>query len=158
MKYFIIDLKTPFTRSTVHKRYWKTNKKFKYIIEHLNTITMKTQNYMRYHRYDMYGTKYIKRFELDCPPNKNISDEGFTEWVRGTGPHDPIALNNVRNGVSKACKGVPKSPEVREKMRLAKLGVPKSQEHKDNMRRSWERRRDLMLQETHAQTNNTITT
>ena len=117
---------------------------------------MKTQNYMRYHRYDMYGTKYIKRFELDCPPNKNIIDEGFTEWVRGTGPHDPIALNNVRNGVSKACKGVAKSPEVREKMRLAKLGVPKTQEHKDNMRRSWERRRTLQLQQTHAQINGTV--
>ncbi len=117
---------------------------------------MKTKKYMRYHRYDMYGTKYIRRFELNCPPMKNITDEGYTEWIRGTGPHDPIALNNVRNGVSKACKGVPKSPEVREKMRLAKLGVPKSQEHKDNMRRSWERRRDLMLQETHAQTFDTI--
>ena len=41
-------------------------------------------------------------------------------------------------------------------MRQAKLGVPKSQEHKDNMRKSWERRRDMMLQETHAQTIDTI--
>ncbi len=71
---------------------------------------------------------------------------------------DPIALNNVVNGVRKACKGIPKSPEHKEKMRQAKLGVPKSQEHKDNMRKSWERRRDLLLQENHDKAINTSTT
>lgn len=116
---------------------------------------MKTQKYMRYHRFDTNNVKYIKRFEIGSPPS-NIIEPGYTEWVRGTGPHDPVALNNVQNGVRKACLGVPKSPEQREKMRLAKLGVPKSQAHKDNMRKSWERRRDLILQETHAQTINTI--
>jgi hypothetical protein len=105
---------------------------------------------MRYHRYDIYGTKYIKRFELNELP-KNIIDEGYTEWIRGTGPHHPDALNNVINGVRKACLGVPKSPEQKEKMRQAKLGVPKSQEHKDNMRKSWERRRDLQLQASNDQ-------
>ena len=117
---------------------------------------MKTKSYMRYHRFDSNNTKYIKRFELgETIPT---SQPGFTEWRRGTGPHDPIALNNVQNGVRKACLGVPKSPEQKEKMRQAKLGVPKSQAHKDNMRKSWERRRDMMLQETHAKTINTITT
>jgi len=106
---------------------------------------MKTKKYMRYHRYDMYGTKYIRRFEFDCPPDKNIVDEGFTEWARGTGPHSVIALFNVTEGLRRACLGVPKAPETREKMRLAKLGVPKSQEHKDNMRKSWHRRRELQL-------------
>ena len=123
----------------------------------VNTSTMKKQNsYMRYHRYDTNNVKYIKRFELGATIPQ--PEQGYTEWVRGTGPHDPIALNNVVNGVRKACKGIAKTPECKEKMRQAKLGVPKSQEHKDNMRKSWERRRDLMLQETHAQTNNTITT
>lgn len=136
----------------------KHSEKFKYIIKHLNTITMKQKKYMRYHRYDMYGTKYIKRFELGSPPSKNVTEEGFTDWIRGTGPHDPIALNNVRNGVSKACKGIPKSPEQKQKMRLAKLGVPKTEEHKLNMKKSWERRRELQLQGTHVQTINTVAT
>jgi hypothetical protein len=131
----------------------KQTKKFKYIIKHLNT-SMKQRNYMRYHRYDQNNTKYIKRFELNNLPS-NIVEDGYTAWTRGTGPHNPEALNNVQNGVRKACLGVPKSPEQREKMRLAKLGKPKTQEHKDNMRKSWERRRDLMLQGTHAQTNST---
>jgi len=109
---------------------------------------------MRYHRYDQNNTKYIKRFELDNLPN-DIAEHGYTVWRRGTGPHNPEALNNVQNGVRKACLGVPKTPEQREKMRQAKLGVPKSEEHKLNMRKSWERRRDLLLQETHAKTNST---
>jgi hypothetical protein len=123
----------------------------------VNTSTMKKQNsYMRYHRFDTNNVKYIKRFELGAIIPK--ADVGYTEWIRGTGPHDPIALNNVVNGVRKACKGIPKSPEHKEKMRQAKLGVPKTQEHKDNMRKSWERRRDLLLQENHAKAINTSTT
>jgi hypothetical protein len=104
---------------------------------------MKQQNsYTRYHRYDQYGTKYIKRFENGCPP-VNVQEEGFTEWTRGTGPHSETALHNVAEGVRRACKGVPKPPAQREKMRLAKLGVPKSPEHKENMRKSWYKRREL---------------
>jgi hypothetical protein len=112
---------------------------------------MKQKSYMRYHRFDTNNVKYIKRFELhEVVPS--IAEQGYTVWTRGTGPHDPVALNNVINGVRKACVGVPKSPEQREKMRQAKLGVPKSQEHKDNMRKSWERRRQK-LQEFHEQNN-----
>ena len=103
---------------------------------------MKQQTYTRYHRYDQYGTKYIKRFENNCPPS-NEPEIGFTEWMRGTGPFEAQALHNVTEGIRRACKGVPKTPEQKEKMRLAKLGVPKSQEHKDNMRRSWYKRREL---------------
>lgn len=123
----------------------------------VNTTTMKQKSYMRYHRYDTNNVKYIKRFELGETPT-SINEPGYTPWMRGTGPHNPEALNNVRNGVRKACKGVPKTPEQKEKMRLAKLGVPKSQEHKENMRKSWERRRDIMLQGTHDKTLNSITT
>jgi len=107
---------------------------------------------MRYHRFDTNNVKYIKRFELhDIVPTQ--AEEGFTVWTRGTGPHDPVALNNVINGVRKACVGVPKTPEQKEKMRQAKLGVPKTQEHKNNMRKSWERRRQL--QGSHEQNNRT---
>jgi hypothetical protein len=109
----------------------------------VNRFTMKQKSYMRYHRYDSNNVKYIKRFELGQTPS-NIAEPGYTVWVRGTGPHKPEALINVVNGVRKACLGVPKTPEQKEKMRQAKLGVPKTQEHKDNMRKSWERRRELM--------------
>ena len=97
---------------------------------------------MRYHRFDQNNVKYIKRFELtDTVPTE--PEEGFTEWRRGTGPHSELALFNVIEGVRKACLGVPKPPETKEKMRQAKLGVPKTQEHKDNMRKSWYRRKEL---------------
>lgn len=97
---------------------------------------------MRYHRYDQNNVKYIKRFELnDIVPTE--IEPGFTQWIRGTGPHSPEALINVAEGLRRACLGVPKPPEQREKMRQAKLGVPKSQEHKDNMRKSWYRRKEL---------------
>jgi hypothetical protein len=106
---------------------------------------MKTKSYMRYHRYDQNNVKYIKRFELnETVPN---ADEGFTEWIRGTGPFEPQALANVAEGIRRACTGVPKTPEQKQKMRLAKLGVPKSQEHKDNMRKSWYRRKELEMAE-----------
>jgi hypothetical protein len=38
-------------------------------------------------------------------------------------------------------KGVPKSIEQKQKMRLAKLGVPKSDSHKQNLRKAWENRK-----------------
>ena len=105
---------------------------------------MKTKTYMRYHRYDKNNTKYIKRFEInDVVPS--VADEGFTEWRRGTGPHTIETYNKVASGIRRACLGVPKPPEQREKMRLAKLGVPKTEEHKENMRLSWQRRRDKQL-------------
>jgi hypothetical protein len=53
--------------------------------------------------------------------------------MRGTGPFEAQALKNVTDGLRRACKGVPKTPEQKQKMRDAKLGVPKSQEHKDNI-------------------------
>lgn len=101
---------------------------------------MKTNKYNRYHRYDMNGKKYIKRFELNVVP-KTIPDEGYTEWVKGTGPHSAEAYVKVSEGIRRACKGVPKTPEQKMKMRLAKLGVPKSEQHKINMRKTFERKR-----------------
>lgn len=101
---------------------------------------------MRYHRYDKNNTKYIKRFELSEVVPTTI-EPGFTQWVRGTGPHSETALHNVAEGVRRACLGVPKTPEQKEKMRLAKLGVPKSQAHKDNMRKSWYKRREEQMKQ-----------
>jgi hypothetical protein len=72
--------------------------------------------------------------------------------MRGTGPFEAQALHNVAEGIRRACKGVPKTPEQKEKMRLAKLGVPKSQEHKDNMRKSWYRRREEQMKQEMQQT------
>jgi hypothetical protein len=103
---------------------------------------MKTTKYNRYHRFDMNGTKYIKRFEHGVVP-KTIPDEGYTEWVKGTGPHSEEAYLKVVEGIRKACVGVPKSPEQKLKMRMAKLGVPKTEEHKINMRKTFERKRQL---------------
>jgi hypothetical protein len=105
---------------------------------------MKQKSYARYHRYDTQGKKYIKRFELGVEPSDKVI-EGFGPWIRGTGPFEPQALHNVTEGIRRACSGVPKSPEQKQKMREAKLGVPKTQEHKDNMRLSWIRRREQEL-------------
>jgi hypothetical protein len=115
-----------------------------------------SKQYMRYHRYDQNNVKYIKRFELnEIPP---VSENGFTEWVRGTGQHSAVSLNNIVNGVRKACLGVPKSDEQKLKMSLAKLGKPKSTQHKESMRRAWEHRKQQQLQDAHEKTNNTLTT
>jgi hypothetical protein len=103
---------------------------------------MKQTKYNRYHRYDMNGTKYIKRFEHGIVPT-DVPDEGYTEWVKGTGPHSDEAYNKVVEGIRKACKGVPKSDEQKMKMRIAKLGVPKTEQHKINMRKTFERKRQL---------------
>lgn len=109
---------------------------------------MKQQkNYTRYHRYDINGNKHIKRFELNETPT-DIADEGYTCWTRGTGPHSEEAYKKVAEGIRRACKGVPKTPEQKEKMRQAKLGVPKTEQHKINMRKSWEQRQEKELHNT----------
>jgi hypothetical protein len=105
----------------------------------------KQKSYMRYHRYDQNNVKYIKRFELGATiPEPEM---GYTAWIRGTGPHTAEALINVTNGLRRACLGVPKTPEHKQKMRDAKLGVPKSPEHKENMRRSWYKRKELQIKQ-----------
>ncbi len=105
----------------------------------------KQHSYMRYHRYDQNNVKYIKRFELGATIPE--PDMGYTAWIRGTGPHEPEALANVTNGLRRACLGVPKTEEHKQKMREAKLGVPKSQEHRENMRKSWYRRKEQQTQQ-----------
>lgn len=101
---------------------------------------VKQVRWTRWHRFDDNGTKYIKRFELNETPNP-LHEEGYTQWSRGTGPLSDEHYNNVVTAIRAVCKGVPKSKEHREKMRLAKLGKPKSEEHKKNMSKAWERRR-----------------
>jgi hypothetical protein len=109
-------------------------------IAQVNTFMKKQTKYNRYHRYDMNGKKYIKRYELGVEP-VDVADEGYTCWTKGTGPHSEEAYKKVSDGIRKACKGVPKSDEQKQKMRDAKLGVPKTEEHKINMRKSFERKR-----------------
>ena len=94
----------------------------------------------RWHRFDNNGTKFIKKFPVDKAPDP-LQEEGYTPWVRGTGKLTPEHYNNVVNAVRKACVGVPKTEEQKEKMRQAKLGVPKSEEHKKNMSLSWQKKR-----------------
>lgn len=100
----------------------------------------KTVRWTRWHRFDDNGTKYIKRFELNDHP-ETIVEEGYTVWRRGTGPLGEEQYNNVANAVRAFSKGVPKTPEQKEKMRQAKLGKPKSEEHKKALSKAWEIRR-----------------
>lgn len=91
-----------------------------------------------WYRFDSKNVKYIRKFPIDTVPENN---EGYTEWKRGTGPLMGQQYINVANGVSKACKGIPKKPETKLKMRLAKLGVPKTVEHRYNLSLAHKRRR-----------------
>jgi len=100
-----------------------------------------TIQYSRWHHFDQQGVKYIKNHPIGLKPT-NVP--GFTEWKRGTGPFSEVQLNTLRTAVQKACKGVPKTPEQKQKMSQAKLGVPKSEEHKQAMRSAWARRRKLI--------------
>ena len=111
--------------------------------------------FTRWHRYTNSGVKIIRRFELNTSPYP-IEEEGYSPWVRGTGDFSPQALDNLRTGVQRACKGVPKPETQKQKMREAKLGVPKTEEHKQNMKRSWHRRKQRELNE--ANTNTTTQT
>ena len=75
---------------------------------------MKNKTYNRYHRFDIHGTKQIKRFELHETP-EDILDEGYSCWTKGTGPHSPEAYKKVVEGIRRACLGVPKTPEQKMK-------------------------------------------
>lgn len=94
----------------------------------------------RWHRYDSKGVKYIKKFEINETPAPSI-EEGFTEWKRGTGPLSPEQYINITTAVRAFSKGIPKSPETKYKMSVAKKGIPKSEQHKQNMRDAWARRK-----------------
>lgn len=100
-----------------------------------------TTLYTRWHRFDDHGVKYIKNHPVGEKPS---SEPGFSEWKRGTGPFSAVQLNTLRTAVQKACKGVPKTPEQKQKMSLAKLGVPKTEAHKQAMKTAWARRRKLI--------------
>ena len=94
----------------------------------------------RWHRYDINGCKQIKKFKIDETPTP-LTEQGYTEWARGTGKLTDEHYKNVTTAVRNACVGVPKSDEQKEKMRQAKLGIPKSEEHKQNMKLSWQKKR-----------------
>jgi len=103
----------------------------------------------RWHRYDINGNKFIKNFPNDITP-EDIPDEGYTCWTKGTGPFTPETLNKLCAMNQSLWKGVPKSIEQKEKMRLAKLGVPKSDSHKQNLRKAWEQRKKSISTKTES--------
>lgn len=97
----------------------------------------KQNHYSRWHCFDNNGVKYIQKFAIDEIP---IQKFGCGPWHRGTGPHSPEALNNLREGIRRACLGVPKSEEQKRKMSIAKKGKPKTLEHRKNMSAAQRRR------------------
>ena len=107
---------------------------------------MKQRKSKRWHRYDSNGVKQIIQCKINEHPQP-LKEEGYTQWVQGTGPHPPEVYQRVVEGVRRACLGVPKSPEQKEKMRQAKLGIPKSQEHRANMSKSHKLRCALLKEQ-----------
>jgi hypothetical protein len=114
-----------------------------------------TIQYTRWHRFDDNGVKYIKNHPVGERPT---NEPGFSDWKRGTGPFSEVQLNTLRIAVRKACKGVPKTPEQKKKMSLAKLGKPKSEEHKQAMKSAWARRRKLISHNHYDDTKKTNAT
>jgi hypothetical protein len=100
----------------------------------------------RWHRFDDDGVKYIQKFNIDETPTP-LTEIGYTEWRRGTGPLAPEHYKNVANALREMCKGKPKSLEQRQKMALAKRGIPKSEAHKQAMSKTWQRKRQEKYQE-----------
>lgn len=96
---------------------------------------MNNKTFSRWHRFDTNGVKHICNCDVFKHPEP-LEQDGYTPWRRGTGPHTPEGLKNVQNGLRKACLGVPKTPEQKEKMRQAKLGKKKSAQTRDKMRQS----------------------
>lgn len=103
---------------------------------------MKYKGYWsRWHRFDLNGVKYIRKFGITETPEPLI-ENGYTQWRRGTGPLSPEHYKNVSNAVRAFSLGKPKSETQKHKMRLAKLGIPKTPEHRENMRKAWEKKRN----------------
>jgi hypothetical protein len=84
----------------------------------------------RYHCFDKQGNKLVCTVLIPQVPTPLPN---HTEWKRGLGRMSEEQRRVVGEKISAKVKGVPKSPEQKEKMRQAKLGVPKSEEHKRNM-------------------------
>lgn len=100
----------------------------------------------RWHRFDDLGNKHIQKFNIDEIPSP-LTESGYTEWRRGTGPLADEHYKNVANALREMCKGKPKSLEQRQKMALAKRGIPKSEAHKQAMSKTWQRKRQEKYQE-----------
>lgn len=97
---------------------------------------MKQLKWTRWHCYKD-GVKVGKKMPVGETPTQL---PGHTEWVRGTGPHSPEALEKITQAIRAKLCGVPKSAEQRAKMRQAKLGVPKSEEHRKHICEGQQRR------------------
>ena len=109
-----------------------------------------SQLWARWHRFDNNGVKYIRKFNVDEIPNP-LTEFGYTEWKRGTGPLSKQQYINITTAVRASHLGVPKNESKKQKMSMAKKGVPKSEQHKENMRRAWARRKQKSRQNTQVQ-------
>lgn len=103
--------------------------------------------YSRWHCFDENGIKHIQKFGIDEIPQQR---KNCSPWLRGTGPHSPEALNNIRDSIRRVCLGVPKSPEQKRKMSEAKKGKPKTEQHRKNMIAAHRRRREKLEREKNA--------
>lgn len=105
------------------------------------------QLWTRWHRFDNKGVKYIRKYNINEIPTP-LTEPGYTEWKRGTGPLTNQQYINITTAVRSSHLGVPKSETTKQKMSMAKKGVPKSEEHKQNMRNAWARRKQRSRQNT----------
>ena len=99
---------------------------------------MNNLHFHRYHCYNKDGKKIGKRVEIGQTP---VDLPDHTPWIRGNGPFSPEALKSITQAIRLKFRGVPKSPEQKQKMRDAKLGKPKTAAHIANMKLAQQRRR-----------------
>jgi len=89
--------------------------------------------YNRWHRFStITNEKEVKCFPVGFDATI-MNEDGYTGWKPGNGPLSPEQYENLMREINIKVRGVPKSPETKEKMRMAQLGKPKSPEHRKAM-------------------------
>ena len=98
--------------------------------------------YKRYHRFREDRTKEIRSFEVGQDIPTTIDPGYSTGWILGMGPLPEMAYHNLMIAIGEKVRNIPKSEETKRKMSLAKLGVPKSPQHRENMKIARQKRRE----------------
>jgi hypothetical protein len=99
----------------------------------MNKIGAPKNKYNRWYRFNLNtNEKEIKSFAIGYDASM-IHEDGYTGWKMGNGPLSPEQYDKLMAKINVKVRGIPKSAETKEKMRLAQLGRPKSEEHKRNM-------------------------
>ena len=111
---------------------------------------MESITFTRWHRFDHYGNKQIKKFPLDFVPG--CADLGYTVWSRGMGRCEGPSLERLTAANKRNFLGKPKPESQRIKMREAKIGIPKSLEHRAAMAEAQKARRAREQEQSHANT------